>query len=110
VRQAPPSASPCTCVTWWKPWVGLGGPGQGLSALQEAIARAEETEELWSMAELLRLKGELLMLQAAPGAAAEVEDPLRRALDLARWQGALLLGIARRHEPCATALRSEPIY
>ena len=33
--------------------------GEGLFALEEAIARANETEERWSIAELLRIKGEL---------------------------------------------------
>ena len=41
------------------------------------------------MAELLRVKGELLLLQGAPGAAAAAEDHFRQALDWARRQGAL---------------------
>ena len=40
------------------------------------------------MAELLRVKGELLLLQGAPGKAAP-EDNFRQALDWARRQGAL---------------------
>jgi predicted ATPase len=40
------------------------------------------------MAELVRVKGELLLLQGAPGAAA-AEDHFRQALDWARRQGAL---------------------
>jgi predicted ATPase len=40
------------------------------------------------MSEVLRIKGELLLLQAAPGAAA-AEDHFRQALDWARRQGAL---------------------
>ena len=64
-------------------------PARALSALEEAIARAEETEERWSMAELLRIKGELLLSQGAPGAAATAEDHFRQALDWARRQGAL---------------------
>jgi predicted ATPase len=38
---------------------------------------------------LLRIKGELLLLQGAPGAAATAEDHFRQALDWARRQGAL---------------------
>jgi predicted ATPase len=38
---------------------------------------------------LLRVKGEYLLLRDAPGAAAAAEDHFRRALDLARRQGAL---------------------
>jgi predicted ATPase len=67
----------------------IGRVGQGLSALEVAIEQAEEAEERWSIAELLRIKGELLLLQGAPGAAAEAEEQFRRALDRARRQGAL---------------------
>jgi predicted ATPase len=41
------------------------------------------------MAELLRIKGELLLMQGAPGAAAAAEGHFRQALDWARRQGAL---------------------
>ena len=70
----------------------LGRAGQnaeGLAAIEEAIARSERTEERWAMAELVRVKGELLLLQGAPGAAAAAEDHFRQALDWARRQGAL---------------------
>jgi predicted ATPase len=70
----------------------LGRAGQnveGLAAIEEAIARSERTEERWAMAELMRVKGELLLLQGAPGAAAAAEDHFRQALDWARRQGAL---------------------
>jgi predicted ATPase len=61
----------------------------GLAAIEGSIARAERTEERWAMAELVRVKGELLLLQGAPGAAAMAEDHFRQALDWARRQGAL---------------------
>jgi tetratricopeptide (TPR) repeat protein len=70
----------------------LGRAGQiadGLAAIDEAIERCERTEEHWVMSELLRIKGELLLLQGAPGAAAVAEDHFRQALDWARRQGAL---------------------
>jgi hypothetical protein len=70
----------------------LGRAGQnadGLATIEEEIARAERTEERWAMAELLRFKGEVLLLQGAPGAAAATEDHFRQALDWARRQGAL---------------------
>jgi predicted ATPase len=66
-----------------------GQIAQGLAAIEEAIARSERTEEHWAMAELVRVKGELLLLQGAPGAAAAAEDHFRQALDWARRQGAL---------------------
>jgi predicted ATPase len=70
----------------------LGRAGKyadGLAAIEEAIARCESTEERWEMAELERVKGELLLLQGAPGAAAAAESHFRQALDWARQQGAL---------------------
>ena len=70
----------------------LGRAGQiadGLAAIEEAIVRSERTEERWLIAELLRVKGELFLLQGATGAAAAAEDHFRQALDWARRQGAL---------------------
>jgi predicted ATPase len=70
----------------------LGRAGQiaeGLVTIDKAIERCERTEEHWVMSELLRIKGELPRLQAAPAAAAAAEDHFRQALDWARRQGAL---------------------
>jgi predicted ATPase len=70
----------------------LGRAGQiadGLAAIEEAIVRSERSEERWATAELLRVKGELFLLQGAPGAAAAAEGQFRQALDWARRQGAL---------------------
>ena len=67
---------------------GLGSAGrvtEGLAAIEEAIERSERTEERWSMAELLRVKGDLLLLQGAPNAAAAAEVSWQ-ALDWARRQ------------------------
>ena len=61
----------------------------GLAAVDAAIARSEETEEQRLIAELLRIRGELLRLQGRAGAAAAAEDHFRQALDWARRQGAL---------------------
>jgi predicted ATPase/DNA-binding winged helix-turn-helix (wHTH) protein len=71
---------------------GLGRAGQvaeGLAEAEQAIKRAEGKEEGWLLGELLRIKGELLLLQDAPGAAAAAEELFRQALDWARRQGAL---------------------
>jgi predicted ATPase len=70
----------------------LGRAGQiadGLAAVEEAIEQSERTEERWATAELLRIKGGLLLLQGAPGAAVAAEDHFQQALDWARRQGAL---------------------
>jgi predicted ATPase len=73
----------------------LGGAGrteEALSSLAEALTAAEATGECVYDAEIHRLRGELLLRQApAPGGGdpeVEAEDCFRRALDLARRQGA----------------------
>jgi predicted ATPase/DNA-binding winged helix-turn-helix (wHTH) protein len=71
---------------------GLGRAGQiaeGLDAIDEALGRSERNEDRWSVAELLRIRGELLLLQGGSGAAAAAEDYYRQALGWARRQGAL---------------------
>jgi predicted ATPase len=67
---------------------GVGQVGEGLVALERAITRAKETEERCDIAELLRVRGELLLTQGAPGAATKAEEQFREALDWARQQGA----------------------
>jgi tetratricopeptide (TPR) repeat protein len=66
-----------------------GQIGDGLSMVEAAIDHCERTEERWIFAELLRVKGELLLLQGGSSAAATAEDHFRQALDWARRQGAL---------------------
>src|SRR6202158_5707118 len=70
---------------------GLGGGqiGEGLGVVDEALARAERTEAGWCLAELLRTKGELLLLERVPSAVATSEACFQQALDVARRQGAL---------------------
>jgi predicted ATPase len=57
--------------------------------VEEAIDRAERTAEGWIIPELLRVKGELLRLDAAPGAEESAEGCFLQALQLAATQGAL---------------------
>jgi predicted ATPase len=81
---------------------GLGLVGQvtdGLAAVHEALARCERTDERWCQAELLRIKGELIVLEAAPGADAAAEALFSGALESARHQGALSWELR-----CATSL------
>jgi len=59
----------------------------------------ERTEERWATAEMLRIKGELFLLQGAPGAAATAEESLQQGLDWARRRGALSWELC-----CATSL------
>jgi predicted ATPase len=71
---------------------GFGAAGQiaeGLALVDDVLARVERTEEQWCLAELLRTKGELLLLRGAPPAVADAEESFRHVLDVARRQDAL---------------------
>jgi predicted ATPase/DNA-binding winged helix-turn-helix (wHTH) protein len=71
---------------------GLGSSGQitaGLAAIDEGLARAENTEERWCLAELLRIRGELVILEDAPSAAVAAERCFLEGLDWAGRQQAL---------------------
>ena len=76
----------------------------GLETVEETLARCEARDERWYVAELLRIKGELAILEDAPDAAAAAEGHFLRALDDARLQGALswelraTVGLARYGE------------
>jgi len=81
---------------------GLAAAGQvsqGLATIDEALGRSERDEERWCIAELLRIKAELRLLAAGPGAAAEAEAHFQHALRWAREQAALALELR-----CATGL------
>jgi predicted ATPase len=66
-----------------------GKVAEGLSTIDEALARSERTEERWCVAELLRIKGELILREGAPQTATVAEQHFLRSLDWARRQGAL---------------------
>ena len=71
---------------------GLAKAGQvaeGRAAVDEALERAQSNDDRWCVAELLRIKGELVLLESAPDAMTAAEDHFRQALDWARRQGAL---------------------
>jgi predicted ATPase/DNA-binding winged helix-turn-helix (wHTH) protein len=70
-------------------WGRAGQIADGFAAIDEAIIRSERSEERWATAEMLRIKGQLFLLQGAPGAAATAEDHYQQGLDWARRQGAL---------------------
>ncbi len=72
--------------------MGLGRSGNtaaGLAIVEEALARCEARHEGWYLAELLRVKGELLLKQSADRSAAPAEACFNRALELAQQQTAL---------------------
>jgi predicted ATPase/DNA-binding winged helix-turn-helix (wHTH) protein len=66
-----------------------GKATEGLSIIDEALARSERNEERWCVAELLRIKGELILREGAPQAATAAEEHFLHSLDWARRQGAL---------------------
>ena len=68
-----------------------GDATQGLAVIDEALTRSGDSKELWCFSELLRIKGELLVLASAPNAAAAAEDHFRQALDWTCQQGVLSL-------------------
>jgi predicted ATPase/DNA-binding winged helix-turn-helix (wHTH) protein len=77
----------------------LGDLAEGLAAvgrlteahatLDEALARYDRDGQLWCVAELRRVKGELLLLETGSQSVSAAEACFLRALDVARRQGAL---------------------
>jgi predicted ATPase/DNA-binding winged helix-turn-helix (wHTH) protein len=99
----------------------LGRAGQiadGLTVAQQAIERCEQTNERWLFAELLRLKGDLIL--RTESATAKAEDCFREAIDWASRQGALswelraatsLARLLRDQRRCAEAIAViKPVY
>jgi len=71
---------------------GLAGGGQGaegLAVIDEALAQSERDGVRWHLAELLRIKGELLLLEAREPSLSAAEDGFLGALEVARRQSAL---------------------
>ena len=61
----------------------------GLETVNDAITRCEDRDEGWYIPELLRIRGELVLLQGGSDAVAAGEQNFRRALDWASRDGAL---------------------
>jgi len=84
-------------MVWYTEFLGVLAEGMaGLRRLNEAhttvdkaIAWAERGGELWYVAELFRNKGEFLLQGGEDHAISAAEDCFRRALEVARGQGAL---------------------
>ena len=80
---------------------GLGKAGQiadAVDAIDDAIARAERTEELWQLPELLRVKGELVLLQERP-TGSRCRRLFPASTRLGAPAGRPVMGTARRGEP-----------
>jgi predicted ATPase/DNA-binding winged helix-turn-helix (wHTH) protein len=67
----------------------VGDVPRGLAVVDRAIDRTEQTGGRWYVAELLRIRGWLLLLQGVPQAADLAEAHYRQSLDCAHGQGAL---------------------
>jgi tetratricopeptide (TPR) repeat protein len=72
-------------------FAGTGRLDEALGALDDAMAAAGEGEDGhgWYVPELLRIKGEVLLQQAADQSALAAEDCFKQAAQMAREQGAL---------------------
>ena len=71
---------------------GLGRAGrvpEGIVAITEALARSEQTGERWCLPELLRIRGELALLEATSRSSEDAEAYFVRALASARQQQVL---------------------
>src|SRR5262249_35620111 len=68
---------------------GSGEFAEGLQTIDDAIRRSEHSHGHWCTAELLRVKGEIMMQAAALNAAAEAEEYFLKSLDMARQQQVL---------------------
>jgi predicted ATPase/DNA-binding winged helix-turn-helix (wHTH) protein len=66
-----------------------GEVARGLATVDEALARCEARDERWYQAELLRIKGELLLHESEYRSVVAAEQHFDRAFELARSQGAL---------------------
>jgi predicted ATPase/DNA-binding winged helix-turn-helix (wHTH) protein len=63
-----------------------GNIAEGLVAIDEALARSEQNDERWYFAEILRIKGELILSYGAPDGPREAELYYHRSLEWARRQ------------------------
>ena len=73
---------------------GLGHAGQpalGIKLIDDGIARSERIGECWCIAELLRVKGVLVLLENRPDASRFAQEQFELALKWARSQGVLSL-------------------
>jgi predicted ATPase len=67
----------------------VGEIASGRVAIDQALERCHRDEELWYLPELLRIKGEILLREGAPGAVVTAEAQFLQSLDWARRQEVL---------------------
>ena len=66
----------------------VGEVAQGLRTVDEALARCEARDERWYEAELLRIKGELMLHESEHRSVEEAERHFNRSIEVARHQSA----------------------
>jgi predicted ATPase/DNA-binding winged helix-turn-helix (wHTH) protein len=67
----------------------VGRVQEGLATINDALEQCSRNEEFYCFAELMRMKGVLILAEGATGAPAAAEDHFLQALDYARRHGAL---------------------
>jgi len=63
-----------------------GMAAEGLAVTAEALGSSDTTRDVWWKAELCRIRGELLLLEAKPGCENEAECSFRQAIEIAQHQ------------------------
>ena len=67
----------------------IGEIARAQAEIDEALAQCAQNEELWCLPELLRVKGELSLLEAGASGRSAAESDFQKSLALARKQTAL---------------------
>ena len=100
--RCPPGFPRCSSTNWQRVSPAPGRPPTGSPPLEQAIERAEHTEARWLLPELLRIKGELLLLRRHRS-----DRCSRGSLPAGARLGAAarrsVLGTAGRHKPRSAA-------
>lgn len=79
-------------------------PEEALAAVDRALARCERNDERWYFAELLRIRGEILLRVAKSDAAQKAEQCFQEALDWSRrletaaWQLRAAISLAKLYQ------------
>jgi predicted ATPase len=69
--------------------VRIGRASEALSSVEEALARAERDGEMWCVAELIRIKGEIVLRAGSDGSVGAARTCFIAAIALAQQQGAM---------------------
>jgi len=93
---------------------------EGLTVIEEALKRCEVGQEIWCLAEVMRIKANLLKLKGTPGAFSEAESLLQASLDNARkyetlgWELRTATSLARllieQHRPSEARTILQDVY